>query len=162
MLSTRPVRSVEGRELITPMAARLVKDPFDREDWFFELKWDGFRAIAETDYEGGVKPYSRNHRDFNKRFPLIVEALAALKTQAIFDGEIVALDEGGRPRFEWLVNRGRQKGSLVYYVFDLLDIGGVDLRSEPLRRRKKLLAGILKKHSRVIYLDHMEREGLAM
>jgi len=51
--------------MITPMLARLVRDPFDRADWFFELKWDGFRAIAETDGTGGVKLYSRRHNDGN-------------------------------------------------------------------------------------------------
>ena len=67
-----------------------------------------------------------------RRFPPIVEALAALKTEAVFDGEIVALDDTGHPRFEWLVNRGPQKGTLVYYVFDLLRLGDVNLRTEPL------------------------------
>ena len=92
--------------MITPMVARLVRDPFDRDGWLFELKWDGFRAVAETDPSGDVKLYSLKHSDFRKRFPLIVDALAELETQAIFDGEIVALDETGHPRFEWLVNRG--------------------------------------------------------
>ena len=119
------------------MIARLVKDPFAREGWFFELKWDGFRAIAETDGKRSVKLYSRNHKDFNKRFPLIVEALAALKTQAIFDREIVALDEQGHPRFEWLLNRGPQKGTLIFYTFDLLKLGDFDLRGEPLAKRKR-------------------------
>ena len=104
--------------MITPMVARLVRDPFDREGWFFELKWDGFRAIAETDGKGQVSLYSRRHKEFNKRFPPIIDALKQLKHSAILDGEIVALDEHGHPRFEWLVNRGPQKGVVVYYVFD--------------------------------------------
>src|SRR5262245_13261436 len=115
--------------MITPMVARLVRDPFDRGGWLFELKWDGFRAIAETDREGGVRLYSRRDNDFKKRFPLIAEALAGLKTQAVFDGEIVALDETGHPRFEWLVNRGPQRGTLVYYIFDLLMLGDADFRT---------------------------------
>jgi ATP-dependent DNA ligase len=60
--------------MITPMVARLVRDPFDRDGRLFELKWDGLRAIAETDGEGGVRLYSRRHNDFKKRFPPIVEA----------------------------------------------------------------------------------------
>jgi ATP-dependent DNA ligase len=52
--------------MITPMVARLVRDPFDREGWLFELKWDGFRAIAETDGQGAVKLYSRNQNDFHR------------------------------------------------------------------------------------------------
>ena len=120
--------------MLKPMVARLVRDPFDREGWLFELKWDGFRAIAETDGSGGVKLYSRRSNDFKKRFPPITDALANLKKVIILDGEIVALDERGHPRFEWLVKRGPQKGTLVYYVFDLLKLGEVDLRGEPLHR----------------------------
>ena len=78
--------------MITPMVARPVRDPFDRQGWFFELKWDGFRAIAETDGAGSVKLYSRRHNDFKKRFLLIADAMAELKSLAILDVEIVALD----------------------------------------------------------------------
>jgi len=60
--------------MITPMVARLVRDPFDREGWLFELKWDGFRTIAEIDGTDGVKLYSRNQSDFKKRFPPIADA----------------------------------------------------------------------------------------
>ena len=108
--------------MITPMVARLVRDPFDREGWLFELKWD-VQGNRGTRPRRPVNLYSRNQRDFRKRFPLIVEALAELKRPVILDGEIVALDERGHPRFEWLVNRGPQKGTLVYYVFDLLKLG---------------------------------------
>ena len=69
------------------MVAGLVRDPFGREGWFFELKWDGFRAIAETDDAGGVKLYSRRHNDFKKRFPPTVDALAGLKQATILYGE---------------------------------------------------------------------------
>ena len=90
------------------MVARLVRDPLDREGWLFELKWDEFRAIAERDHGGHIALYSRKQNDFKKRFPLIIEALAELKRPAVLDGEIVALDEHGHSRFEWLVNRGPQ------------------------------------------------------
>ena len=130
--------------MITPMVARLVRDPFDREGWFFELKWAGFRAIAETDGAGNVKLYSRRHNDFKKRFPPIAYALRELKQAAILDGEICALDEKGHPRFEWLVNRGSQKGTLVYYIFDLLKVGDLDLRDEPLLKRKSVWQKVLK------------------
>jgi bifunctional non-homologous end joining protein LigD len=94
----------QTQPMITPMVARLVKEPFNREGWLFELKWDGFRGIAEKD-KLGVRLYSRNHNDFTKRFPVIAHAVKALDN-VILDGEIVALDEQGHPRFEWLVNRG--------------------------------------------------------
>jgi len=141
------------------MVARLVRDPFDREGWFFELKWDGFRAIAAKD-NAGVRLYSRNQNDFTKRFPVIAQAVSALDN-VILDGEIVALDEHGHPRFEWLVNRGTQKGVLVYYVFDFLRLGDKDLRSEPLSRRKSLLHKLLRKNDTLRYVDHITTEGVA-
>jgi bifunctional non-homologous end joining protein LigD len=146
--------------MITPMVARLVRDPFDREGWFFELKWDGFRAIAEKN-KLGIRLYSRNLKDLTKRFPVIAQAVGALDNVTL-DGEIVALDEQGRPRFEWLVNRGPQKGTIVYYVFDLLRLGDKDLRSQPLSRRKSLLQKLLRKNDTFRYVDHIATEGLAM
>lgn len=139
-----------------------MRDPFDREGWLFELKWDGFRAIAETDGARKVRLYSRRQNDFARRFPPIAEALARLEGPAILDGEIVALDEHGHPRFEWLVNRGQQKGTLVYYIFDLLMLGSEDLRALPLLKRKAQLARLLKNQRRLIYVDHVEGQGLAM
>ncbi len=105
--------------------------------------------------------YSRNHNDFKKRFPVIAEAVSALDN-VILDGEIVALDEHGHPRFEWLVNRGKQQGVLVYYVFDLLRLGDKDLRSNPLSVRKKLLQKLLRKNDTLRYVDHIPTEGLNM
>ena len=142
------------------MVARLVREPFDREGWLFELKRDGFRAIAEKD-KLGVRLYSRNQNDFTKRFPVIASAVSALDN-VILDGEVCALDEHGHPRFEWLVNRGPQKGVLVYYVFDLVRLGDKDLRSEPLYRRKSLLQKLLRKNDTLRYVDHIKDEGLHM
>jgi bifunctional non-homologous end joining protein LigD len=146
--------------MITPMVARLVRDPFDREGWLYELKWDGFRAIAEKD-KLGVRLYSRNQKELTKRFPVIAQAVSALD-HVILDGEICAVDEEGHPRFEWLVNRGPQKGKIVYYVFDLLRLGDKDLRSQPLSRRKSLLQKLLRKNDTLRYVDHITTEGLAM
>jgi bifunctional non-homologous end joining protein LigD len=146
--------------MMTPMSARLVRTPFDREEWFFELKWDGFRCIAEK-HRQGVRLYSRNQNDFKKRFPVIAEQINALDN-VILDGEVCALDDHGHPRFEWLINRGPQRGKLVYYVFDLLRLGDKDLRAEPLYRRKKLLQKLLKKNDTLRYVDHVENDGLQL
>jgi bifunctional non-homologous end joining protein LigD len=146
--------------MITPMVARLIPTPFDRPGWLFKLKWDGFRAIAEKDKQG-VRLYSRKQNDFKTRFPVIAEAVGALD-KVILDGEVCALDDHGHPRFEWLLNRGRQRGKLVYSVFDLLRLGDIDLRGEPLFRRKKLLAKILRKNDTLRYVDHVENDGLPM
>ena len=135
------------------MVARLVRDPFDREGWLFELKWDGFRAIGERRHGGQTNLYSRNQKDFKKRFPLIAAALAELKRPAILDGQIVALDNHGHSRFEWLVNRGPQRGTLVYYVFDLLMLDGKDLRQLPLLKRKQRLARHLVGHPRLLEVE---------
>jgi len=81
---------------------------------------------------------------------------------AVLYGEIVALDEHGHPYFEWLVNRGPQRGTLVYYLFDLLSVDGQDLRQLPLEKRKARLAKVLQSHPRLLYVDHVETNGLAM
>jgi bifunctional non-homologous end joining protein LigD len=120
---------------------------------------DGFRAIAEKD-KLGVQFYSRNQNDFKKRFPVIAQAVSALDN-VILDGEIVALDEHGHTRFEWLVNRGLQEGTIVYYVFDLLRLGDRHLRSEPLYRRKSLLQKLLRKNDTIRDVDHITTEGIA-
>ena len=117
------------------------------------MKWDGFRAIAETDGAGGVKLYSRRHNDFKKRFPPIADALANLKNAADLEGEIVALDEHGHSRFESLVNREPLRRTLVYYVFDLLMLDGKDLRQLPLLERKQRLARQLVGHPRLFEVE---------
>jgi bifunctional non-homologous end joining protein LigD len=144
--------------MINPMVPRLVRDPFDREGWLFELKWDGFRAIAETDGQGAVKLYSRNQNDFKKRFPPIAQALAEIGRPTILDGEIVALDEGGHPRFEWLVNRG-QAGLLRVRS---AEPGWQGCVSCPWKNAKLDWRSLLKNHPRLLYVDHVETNGLAM
>ena len=102
------------------MLCRQVREPFDRPGWIFEVKWDGFRTIAEVD-GGKVSLYSRRLNSFNGRFSQIAKSLEGLGHNAILDGGIVAVDEEGHPRFEWLFHRGKGgKGQLVYFVFDLL------------------------------------------
>jgi hypothetical protein len=108
-----------------------------------------------------VQLYSRKHHDFTKRFPVIAQAVSALDNVTL-DGEIVALDEHGHPRFEWRVNRGPQKRTIVYYVFDLLRLGDKDLRPQRLYRRKSLLQKLLKKNDTLRYVDHIETHGLGM
>ena len=82
--------------MITPTVAPWCAIPFDRPDWFFELKWRGFHPIAETDGAGGVKLYSRRHNDFKKRLPPIADALAELKERQFWTARL-ELDEQGDP-----------------------------------------------------------------
>jgi len=106
--------------------------------WAYELKLDGYRAIA-VKTNGVVQLRSRNNKDFNRRYPIVAAALSSLPDETVIDGEIVALDESGRPSFNMLQNYGTSTVPIFYYVFDVLVLSGRDLRSEPLAERRDLL-----------------------
>jgi len=131
---------------VAPMKATLMAAPPSRGDWLYELKFDGYRALALKEGER-VQLLSRNTKDFSKRFPEIAEAVAQLPADsAILDGEIVALDEKGRPSFQLLqmIEMGEARPPLVFYVFDLLHRDGADLMSAPLHQRREELVSTLK------------------
>jgi bifunctional non-homologous end joining protein LigD len=107
-------------------------------DWLYELKLDGFRAEA-IKTGGALHLRSRNNKDFNARFPRIVEALSAIPDETVIDGEIVALDQSGRPSFNALQNYGSTKVPVLYYVFDLMILAGKDVMAEPMAERSDLL-----------------------
>jgi bifunctional non-homologous end joining protein LigD len=145
---------------VIPMLATLVREPFDHPDWLFEVKWDGYRALAEIQ-DGDVSLYSRNLISFNKKFSPIVNSLRKLGFDAVLDGEIVVLDDQGRPDFQLLQHyRGSGNGHLIYYVFDLLHFRGHDLTDLPLIRRKDLLKKILSSTPKIRFSDHVWREGV--
>jgi DNA ligase D-like protein (predicted ligase)/DNA ligase D-like protein (predicted 3'-phosphoesterase) len=145
---------------IKPMLATLVKAPFDHPDWLFEVKWDGYRAIAEIE-DGKVALYTRNHLSLNKKFSPVTESLQHLGFEAIFDGEIVVVDDQGLPDFQMLQNYQKSgRGHLVYYVFDLLFFQGHDLTDLPLVRRKALLKEILPAARHIKFSDHVREEGV--
>ena len=108
------------------------------EQWCYELKLDGYRAIAFK-RNGAVHLRSRNDNDFNFRYPRVVEALARLSDDTVIDGEIVAFDQEGRPSFNTLQNHGSAAVSVAYYVFDVMVLAGQDVTGEPLRKRRELL-----------------------
>jgi bifunctional non-homologous end joining protein LigD len=129
--------------VISPMLAELAETPFSRQGWLFEVKWDGFRAVAEV-HRDRVRLYSRNQVDFLETFPPVVEDLKKIGFEAAFDGEIVAVDSEGKAQIRLLRNfRTTGKGTLVYYIFDLLYLEGHDLTGLPLTRRKELLRRVL-------------------
>jgi DNA ligase D-like protein (predicted ligase) len=106
--------------------------------WSYELKLDGYRTIAfKTD--GRAQLRSRNNKDFNRRYPAVAEALAGLPDETVIDGEVVALDDSGRPSFNALQNAGSAEVPILYYVFDVLMAAGRDLMSEPLSVRRTVL-----------------------
>jgi bifunctional non-homologous end joining protein LigD len=145
---------------IKPMLSTLVKEPFDHKDWIFEVKWDGYRAIAEIS-DGNISLYSRNLISLNQKFLPIAESLRKFRFDAILDGEIVIVDDQGRPDFQMLQNYQKSKsGHLLYYVFDLLYFQGRDLTNLPLLRRKELLKKILPSSPRIKFSDHISKEGI--
>jgi bifunctional non-homologous end joining protein LigD len=142
------------------MLATLADAPFDRPGWIFEIKWDGYRAIAEVGRRG-VDLYSRSHISFNAAYPAIVKALHRLERPAILDGEIVVLDDQGHSRFQLLQKyRKTGVGPLVYYVFDLLELDGRDLRKEPLRVRQKELKALIRGLPGIAMSEGVEEYGI--
>ena len=138
------------------MRLRQVERAFDHPDYIFELKHDGFRAVAYVQNDE-CKILSRNLNDL--RFASLKEALAKLPVQnAILDGEIVCLDKKGVSRFYQLLSH---KGTPIFYAFDLLWLNGEDLRSEPQLERKKTLRALIhsSKCTRILYAQHVERYG---
>ncbi len=129
---------------IEPMKAKLVDKPPTHGDWLYELKFDGFRAIAVNN-DKNISLFSRNENKLNARFPEIVDAIRILTVrECVIDGEIVALDDKGRSSFQLLqaLEMESQKAPLRFYVFDLLQLGGKSLLQLPLEQRKQLLAKI--------------------
>ncbi len=145
---------------VKPMLATLIKEPFDHPDWVFEVKWDGYRAIAEI-RDGTVSLYSRNLLPLGRKFSPIVESLKKFRFEAVLDGEIVVVDDQGQPDFQMLQDYQKSgRGYLLYYVFDLLYFQGHDLTNLPLVRRKQLLKKILPSDSRIKLSDHVPKEGV--
>ena len=144
---------------VSPMLATSTAEPFDDPDWLFEIKLDGYRAIAEVSGRE-VALYSRNNLSFNKKFPSLPGSLASLDVEAVFDGEVVALDENGRSYFQLLQNYRRTgKGNIAYFIFDLLYLNGEDLRNQPLLARKERLRALLPDLPELRYSDHIMEYG---
>jgi len=106
--------------------------------WSYELKLDGYRALA-VKTAGKIRLRSRNDKNFNLRYPGVVRGLANMPDETVVDGEVVALDESGRPSFNMLQNFGSATAPVFYYVFDLLVLAGRAVMEEPLSVRRKLL-----------------------
>lgn len=151
-------------DFISPMLATLIKGPFDDEDWLFEIKWDGYRALAFID-DGKVNLKSRNKLSWNDRFPSIIKDLKKIGGQVILDGEVVVLDKTGKSDFQLMQNyQQKHEGVLCYYVFDVLFKDGEDLRELPLIKRKEILKKLIQQvtFSVVRYGDYLLKEGKAL
>ena len=125
-------------KFVEPMLAKAVADLPEGADWCYEIKLDGYRALAIKDRRD-VHLLSRRNNALNARFPAIAAALHTLEDGLIVDGEIVALDAEGRPSFNLLQHHKESSPAVVFYLFDLLAYRGRDVRGLPLRQRRELL-----------------------
>jgi bifunctional non-homologous end joining protein LigD len=171
-LSRAPTRPMP--DFIPPMRATLADRPFTDDRWLFEVKWDGYRVEAVVSGDR-VRLWTRNRQDASRYFPELAAASGWIEArEAIVDGEVVALDEEGRPRFSLLQDRtgirtGRAGGTrrpgepapVVYQAFDLLHLDGRSLLDVPLEERKRLLRARLRQHPLVRYAGHVEADGEA-
>ena len=160
-------------QAITPMLASVCDQPFDDPHWLFEIKWDGYRAVAFLE-DGDVRLVSRNHNDLTAKFSELGGLATPVKAKnAILDGEIVVLDDEGRPSFSLMQQRtgfrshGRQstpRGDLpiLYYVFDVIYLEGYDLRQVRLEERKRVLREVVSDSDILRYSDHFAGNGKAL
>ena len=130
-------------EFIEPMDCAPVSKLAEGPGWLYEIKLDGYRAVAVKS-DGGVSLFSRRRKSFDHHYPLIVEALAELPEGSVVDGEIVALDESGRPNFNLLQNFRSEASRIHYFIFDLLICNDRDLTKLPLSERRRLMKSLLK------------------
>jgi ATP-dependent DNA ligase len=133
-------------DFVPPMMAESAKTPFDSPDWIFEIKLDGYRAITVFDSAGKPHLWSRNGLPLEAKFPAVATAVSKLKLRStILDGEVVAVDENGIPRFQLLQRFQKQPTApTLYYVFDVLWYNGDDLTGKPILERRKVLERVLK------------------
>ncbi|HVR99038.1 MAG TPA: DNA ligase D [Thermoanaerobaculia bacterium] len=164
-----PRAAVEAAEMAA-MKPEAAARPFDRQGWVFELKYDGFRLLAAKRGDA-VKLSYRSGKDATRILPEIARAVAALPfASLVLDGEVVVLDETGRPSFQRLQRRALKTRALdaghaaaanpaAFIAFDLLECEGFDLRPLPLLTRKALLRRVLPADGPLRYLDHIAERG---
>jgi len=155
------------------MLAKVSDAPFSRKGWLFELKYDGYRMVAGVDHRQPYLRY-RNGGDVTEIYPEFVPALRCLPYESlVLDGEVVVLGEDGRPDFGRLARRARLSREAdilpaavehraTYFVFDLLEVNGHDLRGLPLQQRKDFLARIIPARGPVRFTEHIEQQGAEM
>jgi bifunctional non-homologous end joining protein LigD len=141
-----------------PMLATLVDDPFDDKAWVFETKWDGIRLVTEK-RGNAVKLWSRNGIDVTKRYAVLLPALQKIDGSCVLDGELCALDEHGRSRFQLMQNALNKKAKLLYVVFDVLFVSNKDIRQRRLLERKELLKALLPRDPLLRYSEHVAQFG---
>ena len=158
---------------LEPMLAKTSDAPFSRAGWLFELKYDGYRMVAGVDHREPYLRY-RNGGEATDLYPELVPALRSLPYDSlVVDGEVVVMGDDGRPDFGRLARRARLSRAsdilpasfehpATYFVFDLLEFGGFDLRALPLAQRKAHLARLIPARGPVRYTEHIEQRGKEM
>ncbi len=144
---------------LTPMLATLVDKPFEEEGWLYEVKWDGYRALAFCN-KNKVELKSRNDKSFNEKFYAVTKAVKEWNINAIVDGEIVVIGDNGLSNFGALQNwRSEADGELFFYVFDIIWYEGKDLSNLPLTERKEILKSIVPKKGIIKLSDSFDGDG---
>jgi bifunctional non-homologous end joining protein LigD len=158
------VRKAPMPEFVSPQLATLVDTPPSGDEWFHELKFDGYRLLCHLN-RGQVRFWTRNQKDWTAKFPTLGKAVKALKLgSAILDGEVVALDASGRASFQRLqqaIHKNAAAG-LVFHIFDVIYLEGFNLTRCPLRERKRVLAELFEEvdeKSPLRFSDHIEGSG---
>jgi bifunctional non-homologous end joining protein LigD len=154
---------------IKPMTASLADAPFSKEGWVFEPKMDGIRAIAYVK-GGDVTLKSRNNLDLTGQYPTLVASLRKYQGDFVFDGEIIALNEKGRPSFQHLqqrlgltrsadIHNAETKTPIFYYIFDIIYCNGRSLEDEPLKTRRDVLADCIVPSQNVRLIEQFQTDG---
>ena len=136
---------IQAPQFVSPMKATSVQELPTGNEWLYEIKWDGYRALAAK-HGDSVRLLSLKNKDLSRDFPAVVDAVHGVAAvAALIDGEIVAIDKRGCPSFQMLQNRAAlgQDWQIVYYAFDLLELDGEDLKNRPLIERKARLQQVL-------------------
>jgi DNA ligase D-like protein (predicted ligase) len=150
-----PSRSRGHASFIEPMECLAVSKLPNGPNWIYEIKLDGYRAEAIRSSDG-IAFYSRNGKSLAKQFPYVVEALSDLPPDTVVDGELVALDDSGRPEFNRLQNYSGASPTIRYFVFDVIVLKGRDLSGFPLSERRKLLALLPFANRRIVISEFLD------
>jgi len=155
-----------SQHIYKPMLAKVAPKSFSDKDWIFEIKWDGFRAIAYVNTEFSLK--SRNEKELKHNFPELTE-ITQLASNLVVDGEIVVMSDG-KPDFQALLERGQsvsageiqrqaERSPAIYIVFDVLEKDGKPLSKLPLTERKQILKDSLREGAYVLLSDFIDEKG---
>ncbi len=147
---------------IEPMECLAVAKLPDGPEWVYEIKFDGYRALA-INADGKLSLYSRRGKSFNRQYQHVFDALRELPANTVVDGEIVALDDSGRPNFNLLQHSRSHAKRIVYFVFDLLVYDNRDLTQLPLTERREILQSMIKFQSpRIRIADYFQTSAETM